>query len=765
MWVRLQEKGTRRILYLDTLQALAQPIDRAPLALLTRGLIRPSSRETLSFQQIEIPVAHVGEALQLMAATGRLFFQGKCLVAATAKISWEGELPSTVRATVHIGTERIPLEQLEKINASWFIHGALTGAVECPIPWRWAEACRSGPTLLEGVQKKRFLEEEPLIVWTAPPPELILQDSIGCSATLKDSSWEKDLLEVGFIRKQVGQYYCPTDRVREVLRFLLELGWRVTDFRGRRVLLQSGLEWQVTEEHGQISVRGILSFQSEKVPLRAVKGPWIEINSTSIGLLDPLPPLEGEWFDDALLIPKYKGAQLESLLDAPQAQWDETVRTFVSGFSRTVEETPPAETFRATLLPYQQKGLDWLSFLYRWGFSGLLADEMGLGKTVQVLAFFSRLRTNLPVLIVAPTSLLFHWRAEMERFLGETAYLYTGPDRKLDGQRWVLTSYAILRLDAEILAKVPFEVIVLDESNAIKTAGTQVAQAAYRLQGKMKIALTGTPIENRAEELYSQFRFLLPNLLTDTDLEKAKRKIRPFLLRRRKEEVLLDLPEKMEQITWIEMDPEQQALYDAYRTRLRSQLGSEPKRMEILEAILRLRQICCDPALVGEAAPSAKMAHLVETVQEVLGQGRKVLIYSQFTTMLQRIRKEFPDALYLDGSTKLEERARQVQQFQEDPTKTLFLLSLKAGGVGLNLVAADYVILFDPWWNEAVENQAIDRAHRIGQKNTVIAQRYLIPGSIEEKMLNIKAQKRKAAQQLLDDETAWTQEDLLELLN
>lgn len=767
VWIRLQEQGTRRVLYLDTLQSLAQPIDREPLDLLTRGSLR-KAKDTLTFQFIEIAPAQVGEAFRLMAATGRFFFQGKRLSYALGKISWTGEPPSTVRAILEIGTEKIPFEQCQNITPSWFLHGSCVGSVQCPVPWRWAEICREGPVQLEGVQKKRFLEENPPIVWSEAIPELVLTDITGSFATLKDLSLEKDLIDMGFVRKQPGQYYCPSDKVRGVLRFLLELGWRIIDFRGRRVYRQTGAEFQVAESHGAITVRGTVKFEDQVASLKKASGAWVEINANSVGLLDKVALLEGEWQEDVLIIAKQRAAQLEPLLQMPNTQWDETVKTFVSSFSRTMDEALPGKSFQAQLLPYQQKGLDWLAFLYRFGFSGLLADEMGLGKTVQVLAFFSRLRTNLPVLIVAPTSLLFHWRAEMEKFLGEAVYLYTGPDRKLAGQRWILTSYAILRIDAEELAKQSFEVIVLDESNAIKTAATQVAQAAYRLKGNMKIALTGTPVENRAEELYSQFRFLLPDLLTDRDLEKAKRKIRPFLLRRRKEEVQLDLPEKIEQISWIEMDPKQQELYDSYRTRLKKSLGDEPQRMEVLEAILRLRQICCDPALVGEDVLSAKMEHLMESLEEALGAERKVLIYSQFTTMLQRIaaelRKRGLEPLYLDGNTSAEQRGIQVRQFQEDPAKSLFLLSLKAGGVGLNLVAADYVILFDPWWNEAVESQAIARAHRLGQKKTVIAQRYLIPNSIEEKMLKIKAQKRQTAEQLLENDSAWTQDDLLFLL-
>jgi SNF2 family DNA or RNA helicase len=264
-------------------------------------------------------------------------------------------------------------------------------------------------------------------------------------------------------------------------------------------------------------------------------------------------------------------------------------------------------------------------------------------------------------------------------------------------------------------------------------------------------------MENRPEELGSQFRFLMPDLKLDFSApDLIRRKIRPFILRRKKEEVHLDLPEKIEQTVWIEMDEQQQAVYDSVRSgysglvKKVEQDGVSQHRMEVLEAILRLRQVCCDPRLIGEGVAGAKIEQLVSDVRELLEENRKVLIFSQFTSMLQMIRKELPEALYLDGSVEAEKRGELVKSFQEDPNSRLFLLSLKAGGIGLNLTAADTVILFDPWWNDAVERQAIDRAHRIGQKKTVFAKRYIVPNSIEEKMLQIKAKKQHLADQLLD---------------
>jgi superfamily II DNA or RNA helicase len=646
--VSVEERGSKRILYLDTLKTLAKESDKEALALLTKLQLRITRNpETISFQRIEVPHTFVDEALRLMGKTGRLVVK--------------------------------PV-------------GDAVRKVEKPV---------------------------------AASPKLVLTDATGCFANLNHIDWEKDLCEAGYVRKIVGHshYYCPSEKVREALELLLAVGWEIEDAKGNRI---ERCQVEVREEKGMIAIRPSLR-----------------------GLLDQKLQMDGVWEGEVLYVKKNRAAA--ALLGMQNAKWEENLLALAEGFKKgmAMERTPPDRSFRGELLAYQQKGVDWLSFLYRWRFSGLLADEMGLGKTVQVLAFLSRLGTNLPILIVAPTSLLFNWRSEIARFL---------PDR----QGIVLISYAQLRINELHYAEQEFEAIVLDESNAIKTATTQTARAACKLKGRFKICLSGTPMENRLDELWSQFHFLMPDLLErGADRETVKRRIRPFLLRRRKEEVQIDLPEKIEQISWVEMDEPQAEIYAAYKKGI--QLDGAT-RMQILEAILRLRQICCDPRLVGSPNRGSKIEQLISDVKEALEEKRKILIFSQFTSMLQLIREEFPEALYLDGSTGAEERGEQVRRFQEDPDCSLFLLSMKAGGVGLNLTAADYVLLFDPWWNEAVERQAIDRAHRIGQKKTVIAKRYLVPGSIEEKMLQLKNKKQLAADQLLDLEGGeWTEEDLLAL--
>ncbi len=783
--VKIEEKGTsRRILYWDTLQALSSPADKEALLFFKKILTRfTRDSETLAFNKIEIPERDVLEALRLLAKTGHPLLSEWHI---PAKVSWRGDDAGLFSAWVMREDVPIPIEACESVFPAWCVWKGKAFPIASPLPWKWVEPFLKGPILLEGTRKKRFLEEEPPIQWlkSEAAPRLHLTDTTGCFANLErqNPEWEKDLLEAGYMQKTVGasHYFCPSDQVGEALALLLDVGWEIF-LLGKRLYRQTKIEWDLREENGCAAVRGKAFFQEKQIPLcPALKQArlFVEIDEGCAGLLDQtkgeLP--DGEWVGETLRVKRKNLSQLIPLLGSPEAGWEEALLRTVRGLKGGAEweAAPPGPGFRGELLPHQQKGLDWLWFLYKQGFSALLADEMGLGKTVQVLAFFSRLRTNLPILIVAPSSLLYHWQAEIRRFLPEASCIvHTGAARgsKVPDCQYLITSYALLRLDVEILSVVDFEAIVLDESHAVKTFTTQTAKAACLLKGRFRIALNGTPIENRAEEIASQFQFLMPGLIQNIEADAGK--IKPFILRRKKDE--LDLPEKMEQISWVEMVEEQRHLYDSFVTGIKTGLlkkvalaGAAAHRMEILEAILRLRQIAADPRLVGKEFKGAKAERLLLDVEEAMQEKRKVLIYSQFTSMLALIGRELSwPFLYLDGSVAPLERTERVRRFQEDPGIPLFLLSLKAGGVGLNLTAADYVLLFDPWWNEAVENQAIDRAHRIGQKKTVIAKRYIAPSTIEEKMLQIKSNKRKQAEALLESSEGfnWTEEDLLHLLS
>lgn len=747
--IRLEERGVKRVFYLDTLAKE----DRSILNYLSKKF-----RTTDPIQNIEANL----EFLQIVAKTGRLYFKNlKIELANPTKIYWKEQ---NGIYTAFLG--EIPLAECEYVAFGWALLKESIIPLVTNVAWKWIDLFTKGPLSLEGVQKKKFLDEEPPILskQTQIIPELQLTDGTGCFANLIKGD-EKDLFEVGFIRKVVGKssYYCPGDKVHEALSLLLAVGWKVLSVTGKPIVTQTSIFWDVRVEGANLAVRGTLCFKDLETTLEnAMKtnGLFVEME-TGVGLIErkKIAEIEGEWRNEKLIVKK----GILSFLEGDKVNWQEGLQKMVEGL-RCLEKIEFAQVgplFRGTLLPYQQQGVNFLAFLKKWGFSGLLADEMGLGKTVQVLAFFSHLRTNLPFLVIAPSSLLYQWKQEILRFLPSMPVsIYAGPDRKLfHDQGVVITSYAILRLDEEILSRKLFEVIVLDEANAIKTATTLTAKAACRLQGNFRISLTGTPMENRMDELVSQFRFLMPSyVMTDS------RQMKPFILRRKKKDVEIQLPEKIEQIAWVEMNEAQGALYEKYMSEFKSGLlakveidGLSTHRMEVLEAILRFRQICVDPRLVGECIVGSKIERILEDIDS-----RKTLIFSQFTSMLKiiasELKKQGKKVLYLDGDVKGEERSRLVTQFQEDPETTVFLISLKAGGVGLNLTQAETVFLMDPWWNEAVESQAIARAHRMGQKKSVFVKRYVTPNTIEEKMLSLKEKKSAAAELLLDAE-----EDLMQL--
>ena len=472
---------------------------------------------------------------------------------------------------------------------------------------------------------------------------------------------------------------------------------------------------------------------------------------------------------------------------------------------------PALGQLEPVLRPYQKEGVAWLGFLRANGFGGILADEMGLGKTLQVLAMFATQKAAGPRLVVCPTSLVFNWAAEAAKFTPELRVLTLhGALRKerfsqIAEHDLIVTSYALLRRDAEVYQGIEFDTVVLDEAQHIKNRQTQNAQAVKTIRAKHRLVLTGTPLENSVLDLWSIFDFLMPGYLgTAKDFReryeqpiassqpgeqgraaqaRLSRRLRPFMLRRLKREVAADLPEKIEQVSYCELNDDQRSLYqqvlDASRKEILSAVeanGLAKSRMVVLTALLRLRQICCDLRLLskGESpdrqsgsdrpsgSDSGKVEMFAELLEEVIDGGHRVLVFSQFTTMLgllkEHLTMENIPFCYLDGSTK--DRAQVVGKFQGDAGIPVFLISLKAGGVGLNLTGADTVIHFDPWWNPAVEAQATDRAHRIGQKRVVTSYKLITRGTVEEKILNLQNRKRALLQGMLDGE-----EQLAESLN
>ena len=479
----------------------------------------------------------------------------------------------------------------------------------------------------------------------------------------------------------------------------------------------------------------------------------------------------------------------------------------------TLEPVQTHPNLNASLRPYQRDGVNWLRFLEKGGYGGVLADEMGLGKTLQTLAWLQLDRVdpaihNLPALIVCPTSLVDNWASEAARFTPDLRVLtVTGIDRHakwagLNEHDLIVTSYALLRRDIEQYAAHAFSVVILDEAQHIKNKATQNALAAKRLQAKHRLVLTGTPIENGVSDFWSIMDFLMPGYLgphenfrknyelpisKNDDMaqvaqSKLKRKLSPFLLRRLKRDVATDLPPKIERVAFCGLSNDQQTVYktllDDSRRRLTQMVqdqGFNRSRMEVLKTLLRLRQVCCHLALLKNEElksenPSAKMDLFMELLNEAMDGGHRVLVFSQFVSMLTLLRAELDGRgvkyCYLDGSTQ--ERMSVVHTFNNDRTIPIFLISLKAGGTGLNLTGADMVIHYDPWWNPAVEAQATDRAYRIGQKRTVYSVKLITKGTIEEKVLAMQDRKRAVIDATLENDEqvmeklSW--EDVQELL-
>ncbi|BAI76700.1 SNF2 family DNA/RNA helicase (plasmid) [Azospirillum sp. B510] len=465
--------------------------------------------------------------------------------------------------------------------------------------------------------------------------------------------------------------------------------------------------------------------------------------------------------------------------------------------------TPP-QGLRATLRPYQQAGLDWLQFLGTHGFGGILADDMGLGKTVQALAHLlaekEAGRLDRPSLLIAPTSVLGNWRAEVQRFAPALRTLVLqGPQRKeahgsLADHDLVVTSYALLPRDREVLTAQPWHMAIFDEAQYLKNPAGQSYKAAQALEARQRLCLTGTPVENNLDELWALFAVCVPSLFGDrtgfrrtfrTPIEKhgdgerqrvLARRVRPFLLRRTKEQVAAELPPKTEILEAVEAGDSQRDLYETIRLTMDQRVREEVARkglarshITILDALLKLRQVCCDPRLVklesarkrvAKGAASAKLDRLLEMLPELLADGRRILLFSQFTSMFDLMRPELERLaipfVELTGDTR--DRETPVNRFQAGEVP-LFLISLKAGGTGLNLTAADTVIHYDPWWNPAVEDQATDRAHRIGQDKPVFVYKLVTTGTVEERMVQLQERKRRLGEAVYDQDR--TAEDLL----
>ncbi len=566
--------------------------------------------------------------------------------------------------------------------------------------------------------------------------------------------------------------------------------------------ITSGIDW--------FDVQAVVRFGDQEVSLQEIrqalrkKRRYVKLADGSIGAL-PEEWLErykhlfglGEQHEDGLRFSAAQITLLDQLLsEADRARTDaefERRRQRLRDFTGIQEHDLP-QGFQGELRPYQKAGYNWLHFLHEYEFGGCLADDMGLGKTVQVLVFLLSLRerghAQAADLIVVPRSLLANWQREVERFTPSLRVLeHFGPNRTQDVQTFqaydlVLTTYGVMLRDIERLREYRFHYAVLDESQAIKNPLAKTSKAARLLNADHRLVMTGTPVENTTFELWSQFAFINPGLLGNLEYfksefgraievkgdEKTARALRkmvyPFILRRTKDQVAPELPPRTERVMYCDMEPAQRRLYEKTRDQYRAMLlglieeeGLDKARMKVLEGLLRLRQICNHPRLMKASfrGDSGKFLMLMETLNTLREEGHKALVFSQFVQMLRLIRAALDEQgipyAYLDGRTR--KRQEQVDRFQNEPDLPFFLISLKAGGVGLNLTAADYVIHVDPWWNPAVEMQAADRAHRIGQDKPVFIYKLITRNSVEEKILQLQERKKALVQQLISTESSF----------
>jgi len=461
-----------------------------------------------------------------------------------------------------------------------------------------------------------------------------------------------------------------------------------------------------------------------------------------------------------------------------------------------IREVEPPEHLKPILRPYQVAGFQWLNYLQEIKWGGILADDMGLGKTIQALSFIEYYKTqnqSLKALVVCPTTLIYNWENEIKKFTPALTYhIHHGGSRTRDKEEIMkydvtITTYGTLRSDIKLLTSVPLDYAILDESQAIKNPASKVTKAACLLNAKNRLCMSGTPLQNNTFDVFAQMNFLNPGMLGSMEFfrqefaipidkfgeqerkEHLKKVLYPFILRRTKEQVAKDLPEKTETVLFCEMENEQRKIYDAYRNDFREQIlgtiesqGIQRSQLTILQGLMKLRQICDSPSILNETEKfpnhSIKLDELSRELSEDMG-NHKALVFSQFLGMLALIRQKLEELgikyEYFDGSTSAPDRERAIQSFQNDDSIRVFLISLKAGGVGLNLTAADYVYIVDPWWNPAVEQQAIDRTHRIGQTKNIFAYRMICKDTIEDKILQLQDRKRALARELITDDATF----------
>jgi superfamily II DNA or RNA helicase len=568
--------------------------------------------------------------------------------------------------------------------------------------------------------------------------------------------------------------------------------------------VSSGMDW--------FDAKVELAFGDQRIGISDIKKAlankqsFVQLNDGTLGILPDewvkrysLLFKVGEGKSNQLRLSKYHLSVIDDLYekrDEKELSFEldakyERLRNF-----KSIPEIDVPEGLADVLRPYQTSGYHWLNYLNDVGWGGILADDMGLGKTVQALTMLRHYKEQegaLKAMVICPTTLIYNWENEIKKFTPELTYrihhgsMRTRSAEELEQVNIVITTYGTLRSDIHVLSKTGFDYVILDESQAIKNPGSKVAKAACLLTAKNRLCMSGTPLQNNTFDIFAQMNFLNPGLLGSmeffrnefaTPIDKfgepeqkdhLRKLLYPFILRRTKEQVAKDLPEKMETILFCEMEDEQRNVYEAYRNAYRDKIlgtideqGIDRSQLTILQGLMKLRQICDSPAILNEEEKypnhSIKLDELTREITENIGE-HKALIFSQFLGMLALIKEKLTANNvafeYFDGSTSPAERQRAIQNFQENDECRVFLISLKAGGVGLNLTAADYVYIVDPWWNPAVEQQAIDRTHRIGQTKNIFAYRMICKDTIEDKILQLQDRKRILAKELIADDTSF----------
>ena len=647
-------------------------------------------------------------------------------------------------------------------------------------------------------------------------PQKAIWNDVSSEVFWRETTVEADHLKsiAGLGGQSIPSYFNAADidvqfvssQTANVVRRLMDLGWDV-EAEGSlikrpgnfRIGVTSGLDW--FELNADMDFDGATAALPTLLQAIRSGAHFVTLSDGTRGML-PEEWLRrygkiaslGEINGNTIRFKPSQAMILDALLDAQEnATRDRGFKAYckkLKDFTGIKPKAPP-QSFQGELRDYQKEGLSWLHFLNEFRLGGCLADDMGLGKTVQVLSLLEARRTRRlkaeetrrPSLVVVPKSLIFNWTNEAARFTPKLKVVnYTGLLRRgheLAEADIILTTYGTLRQDIVDLQKTQFDYVVLDEAQAIKNSDSQAAKACRLLMSDHRLAMTGTPVENHLGELWSLFEFLNPGMLGASSefqkltaasnneedkiaaLNTLSKALRPFMLRRTKQQVLTELPGKTEQTLYCEMPPKQRKLYnelrDYYRVQLSSkikELGLKRSKIHVLEALLRLRQAACHQGLIDskrQNEDSAKLDAILEQLTQVAADGHKALVFSQFTSLLAIVKKKLDKVgiryEYLDG--KSNKRQEIVSRFQTDEKCPLFLISLKAGGHGLNLTAADYVFILDPWWNPAVEAQAVDRAHRIGQDRHVFAYRLICKDTVEERILEMQKDKKQLAESII----------------